>query len=68
MLLNGKTFTQLLNPYTMISRSLKNSKSADQTIDTIYLSLFSRKASRNTRIAFGPYICIGAMVVVLFGV
>jgi len=32
------------------------------------LLLISRKASRNTRIAFGPYICIGAMVVVLFGV
>ena len=24
--------------------------------------------TRNTRIAFGPYICIGAMAVVLFGV
>lgn len=32
------------------------------------LLLISRKASRNTRIAFGPYICIGAMVIVLFGV
>ena len=32
------------------------------------LLLISRKATRNTRIAFGPYICIGAMVVVLFGV
>ena len=31
------------------------------------LLLITRKASRNTRIAFGPYICIGAMVV-LFGV
>ena len=30
--------------------------------------LISRKATRNTRIAFGPYICIGAMAVVLFGV
>ena len=30
--------------------------------------LIGRKATRNTRIAFGPYICIGAMVVVLFGV
>jgi len=30
--------------------------------------LFSRKVSRNTRIAFGPYICIGTMVIVLFGV
>jgi prepilin signal peptidase PulO-like enzyme (type II secretory pathway) len=27
-----------------------------------------RKATRNTRIAFGPYICIGAVAVVLFGV
>ena len=31
------------------------------------LLLVTRKATRNTRIAFGPYICIGAMVVVLFG-
>ena len=30
--------------------------------------LISRKANRNTRIAFGPYICIGAMAVVSFGV
>jgi leader peptidase (prepilin peptidase)/N-methyltransferase len=28
--------------------------------------LITRRATRNTRIAFGPYICIGAMVV-LFG-
>jgi leader peptidase (prepilin peptidase)/N-methyltransferase len=32
------------------------------------LLLLTRKATRNTRIAFGPYICIGAMAVVLFGV
>ena len=32
------------------------------------LLLISRKANRNTRIAFGPYICIGVMAVVLFGV
>jgi leader peptidase (prepilin peptidase)/N-methyltransferase len=32
------------------------------------LLLTSRKAVRNTRIAFGPYLCIGAMAVVLFGV
>jgi leader peptidase (prepilin peptidase)/N-methyltransferase len=30
--------------------------------------LISRKANRNTRIAFGPYICIGSVAVVLFGV
>jgi leader peptidase (prepilin peptidase)/N-methyltransferase len=32
------------------------------------LLLITRKATRNTRIAFGPSICIGAMAVVLFGV
>jgi leader peptidase (prepilin peptidase) / N-methyltransferase len=32
------------------------------------LLLTTRKATRNTRIAFGPYICIGTMAVVLFGV
>ena len=32
------------------------------------LLLISRKATRNTRIAFGPYLCIGAVAVVLFGV
>ena len=32
------------------------------------LLLITRKATRNTRIAFGPYICVGAMSVVLFGV
>ena len=32
------------------------------------LLFITRKANRNTRIAFGPYICIGAMAVVLFGV
>ena len=31
------------------------------------LLLISRKATRNSRIAFGPYICIGTMAVVLFG-
>ncbi|MCX6858147.1 MAG: DUF1549 domain-containing protein [Verrucomicrobia bacterium] len=56
MLLNGKTFTQLLNPYTIISRSLKNSKSADQTIDTIYLSLFSRKASTDEKALLLPIV------------
>ena len=32
------------------------------------LLLIGRKATRNSHIAFGPYICIGAMAVVLFGV
>jgi hypothetical protein len=45
MLLNGKTFTNLMNPYTMISRSIRKTETAEQTIDTIYLALFSRKAT-----------------------
>ncbi len=45
MLLNGKTFTSLMNPYTMISRSIRKTETAEQTIDTIYLALFSRKAT-----------------------
>ena len=32
------------------------------------LLIITRKATRNTRIAFGPYLCIGTMAVVLFGV
>lgn len=45
MLLNGKTFTNLMNPYTMISRAIRKTETAAQTIDTIYLALFSRKAT-----------------------
>jgi Protein of unknown function (DUF1549)/Protein of unknown function (DUF1553) len=56
MLLNGKTFTQMMNPYTIISRSLRSSKTADQTIDTIYLSLFSRKASAEEKALLLPIV------------
>jgi hypothetical protein len=45
MLLNGKTFSSLMNPYTMISRSIRKTETSQQTIDTIYLALFSRKAT-----------------------
>ncbi len=45
MLLNGKYFRSLMNPYTMISRSLASSETPDQAIDSIYLSLLSRHAS-----------------------
>lgn len=56
MLLNGKTFTQLQNPYTMISRALRRSDSAEQTIDTIYLSLFSRKATAEEKALLTPVV------------
>ncbi|MBE7496711.1 MAG: DUF1549 domain-containing protein [Verrucomicrobiaceae bacterium] len=45
MLLNGKTFTNLMNPYTMISRVLRKTETAAETIDTIYMALFSRQAT-----------------------
>jgi hypothetical protein len=45
MLLNGKTFTNLMNPYSMVSRAIRRAETPDQTIDSIYLALFSRKAT-----------------------
>lgn len=45
MLLNGKTFSNLMNPYTMVSRAIRRAETPDQSIDLIYLALFSRKAT-----------------------
>jgi len=56
MVLNGKTFTQLMNPYTMISRTLRKAESADSAIDTIYLALFSRKATAEEKELLKPVI------------
>jgi hypothetical protein len=56
MLLNGKTFSQLLNPYTVISRALKRGETADQTIDIIYLSLMSRKATSEEKELLRPVV------------
>ncbi len=56
MLLNGKTFTQLMNPYTMISRALRRADSTEQAIDTVYLSLFSRKATAEEQELLTPVI------------
>ncbi len=56
MLLNGKTFTQMMNPYTLISRTLRRTETADATIDTIYLSLFSRKATAEEKALLTPVV------------
>lgn len=47
MLLNGKTFSSLMNRYTMIARAMERAKKkgADALIDTVYLSLMSRPAT-----------------------
>jgi hypothetical protein len=56
MLLNGKTFTQLVNPYTVISRTLRKTEDADSAIDTIYLSLLSRKATAEEKALLKPVV------------
>ena len=56
MLLNGKTFTNLMNPYTMISRALRRAETADETIDTIYLALMSRKATDEEKTLLRPVV------------
>lgn len=47
MLLNGKVFSNLMNRYTTIARSMDKAKKngGDAVIDTVYLSLMSRKAT-----------------------
>jgi hypothetical protein len=47
MLLNGKTFSHLMNRYTVIARALDKARKegGEAVIDTVYLSLLSRKAT-----------------------
>jgi hypothetical protein len=56
MLLNGKTFTHLMNRYTVISRALDKAKKegGESVIDTVYLSLLSRKASAEEKALLQP--------------
>jgi len=55
-LLNGGTFNDLLNPYTVISRALERAKTPDAAADTIFLSLFSRKATDEEKGLLAPVI------------
>jgi hypothetical protein len=56
MLLNGKTFTHLMNRFTVISRALDKAKQegGESVIDTVYLSLLSRKASAEEKALLQP--------------
>jgi hypothetical protein len=56
MLLNGKTFTNLMNPYSMVSRAIRRAETPDQTIDSIYLALFSRKATAEEKELLKPVV------------
>ncbi len=54
MMLNGKYFKWLANPYTIISRQLNSAKTDADAIDTIYLSLLSRRASAEEQAVLAP--------------
>ena len=49
MLLNGKVFGQLMNPYTVIARSMASAKEkgSDAVIHTVYRALMSRDATED---------------------
>ena len=56
MLLNGKTFSNLMNPFTVISRTLRRAATADETIDKIHLTLLSRHATEDEKALLRPVI------------
>jgi hypothetical protein len=49
MLLNGKYFRSMMNPYTIIGRALSSSKDADTAIDNIYLATMARPATEDEK-------------------
>lgn len=55
-LLNGGTFNDLLNPFTMISRALNRARTPAEAVDAVFLSLFSRKASQEEKALLVPVI------------
>ena len=57
MLLNGKTFSGLMNKYTSIARSMDRARKdggGEAVIDAVYLSLLSRKASAEEKALLKP--------------
>jgi len=58
MLLNGRVFSQLVNPYTVISRTMKRAgdKGPDAIIDSVYLTLMSRKATEEEKALLRPVV------------
>ncbi len=56
MMLNGRYFRTMLNPYTTISRALESAKTPEQAIDTIYMSLLSRPATAEEKQILGDVI------------
>lgn len=56
MMLNGEQFEDMLNPFTVLARSLKRAKDADEAVDTLYLSLLSRPATVEEKKLLGPVV------------
>jgi len=56
MLLNGKVFTNLMSRFTVIARAMDRAKQAgaESVIDTVYLSLLSRKATPEEKALLKP--------------
>jgi hypothetical protein len=59
MMLNGEQFEDILNPFTVLSRALKGAKDADTAVDTLYLSLLSRRATADEKKLLGSMIQAG---------
>jgi hypothetical protein len=59
MMLNGEQFEDILNPFTILSRALKSAKDADSAVDTLYLSLLSRRATAEEKKLLGSMIQTG---------
>jgi len=59
MMLNGEQFEDILNPFTVLSRALKAAKDADSAVDTLYLSLLSRRATAEEKKLLGSMIQTG---------
>jgi hypothetical protein len=59
MMLNGEQFEDILNPFTVLSRALKSAKDADSAVDTLYLSLLSRRATVEEKKLLGSMIQAG---------
>jgi hypothetical protein len=59
MMLNGEQFEDILNPFTVLSRALKSAKDADAAVDTLYLSLLSRRATAEEKKLLGSMIQAG---------
>jgi hypothetical protein len=55
-LLNGKVFNNLMNRYTVIARAMDNARKhgPEAVIDTVYLSLLSRKATAEEKALLKP--------------